>query len=197
MLLTTTTLLSQRADPSPLWFGIFPKRGIGRGITSIFRVLCDKAKRGCASHVPPSPGAPARRARGVLVEGATPLFWPLVRHRGGGGGAPEWSHHLPSPLGGHSLHSDPCGKAVEPMRKPRPRVEVVAMAWEQKHPDRPGRRLEFWAAGAKGRPPSKRLSCGRPSPMPIGRWSNAGGLDVVMEKIVQWGQETPAFNGAG
>ena len=29
MLLTTTTLLSERADPSPLWFGIFPKRGIG------------------------------------------------------------------------------------------------------------------------------------------------------------------------
>ena len=60
--------------PSPLWFGIFPKRGIGRGITSIFRVLCDKAKRGCASRFPPSPGAPARRTRGVLVEGATPLF---------------------------------------------------------------------------------------------------------------------------
>ena len=74
MLLTTTTLLSQRATPSPLWIRVFPKRGIGRGITSIFRVLCDKAKRGCASHVPPAPGAPVRHTRGVLVEGATPPF---------------------------------------------------------------------------------------------------------------------------
>ena len=66
----------------------------------------------------PSPGATARRTRGVLVEGATPLFWALVRHRGGRAGAPLWSHHLPSPLGGRSLHSDPCGKAVESARKP-------------------------------------------------------------------------------
>ena len=34
-----------------------------------------------------------------MVEGATPVFSALVRHRAGGGGAPEWSHHLPSPLG--------------------------------------------------------------------------------------------------
>ena len=74
MLLTTTTPYSQGAEPSPLWFGTFTKRRIGRGITRISRVPCDKAKRGCASRVPPSPGAPARRTRGVLVEGATPLF---------------------------------------------------------------------------------------------------------------------------
>ena len=54
--------------------GTFPKRRIRRGITRISHVLCDKAKRGCASRVPPSPGATARRTRGVLVEGATPLF---------------------------------------------------------------------------------------------------------------------------
>ena len=46
-----------------------------------------------------------------MVEGATPGFSALVRHRAGGDGAPEWSHHLPSPSGGRSLHSDPCGKA--------------------------------------------------------------------------------------
>ena len=34
-----------------------------------------------------------------MVEGATPLFWTLVRHRGGGAGAPVSSHHLPFPLG--------------------------------------------------------------------------------------------------
>ena len=81
MLLTTTTLLSQRAESSPSWLRVLPKRGIGRGITSIFRVLCDKAKRGCASRVPLPHGAPARRTRGVLVEGATPVFLPLVQHR--------------------------------------------------------------------------------------------------------------------
>ena len=81
MLLTTTTLLSQRAVSSPSWFDIFPKRGIGRGITSIFRVRYEKAKRGCASHVSLPPGATARRTRGVLVEGATPVFLPLVQHR--------------------------------------------------------------------------------------------------------------------
>ena len=75
MRLTTTTLHSQRWEPSPLWFGIFPKRRIRRETTSIFRVQCEKAMRGCASRVPPSPGAPARRTRGVLVEGATPPQW--------------------------------------------------------------------------------------------------------------------------
>ena len=82
MLLTTTTPFSQRAAPSPLWFGTFPKRRIRRGTTGISRVRYGKAKRGCASRVPLSPGAPARRTRGVLVEGAPPPFSPLVR-RGG------------------------------------------------------------------------------------------------------------------
>ena len=57
MLLTPTTLLSQRAEPSPLWCGTFPKRRIGRGTTRISRIRCGKKKRGCASRVPPSPGA--------------------------------------------------------------------------------------------------------------------------------------------
>ena len=74
MFSTTTTLLSQRAEPSPLSFGTSPKRRMGRGITRISHVPCEKAKRGGASRVPPSPGATARRTRGVLVEGATPLF---------------------------------------------------------------------------------------------------------------------------
>ena len=67
-----------------------------------------------------------------MVEGAPPPFLPLVRHRAGGGGAPQWSHHLPSPVGGRSLHSDPCGKAIELMRKPkRPhRRQLVRYAHE-------------------------------------------------------------------
>ena len=67
MFSTTTMLLSQRAEPSPLSFETFPKRRMGRGITRNSRVPCEKAKRGGASHVPPSPGATARRTRGVLV----------------------------------------------------------------------------------------------------------------------------------
>ena len=83
MFSTTTTLFSQRVEPIPLCFGTFPKRRIGRGTTGIFRIRCEKAMRGCASRVPASPGAPARRTRGVLVEGSPPLFGPLVRHEGG------------------------------------------------------------------------------------------------------------------
>ena len=83
MLLTTTTLFSQGVEPSPLWLETFAKHRIRGGRTSIFRVRCETAKRGCASRVPLPPGAAARRTRGVLVEGATPPFWPLVR-RGGG-----------------------------------------------------------------------------------------------------------------
>ena len=49
---TTTTLLSQRAEPSQLSFGTLPKRRMGRGITRISRVLCETAKRGGASRVP-------------------------------------------------------------------------------------------------------------------------------------------------
>ena len=47
------------------------------------------------------------------------------------------------------------------------------MAWEQKHRDRAGRRLEFWGGHSLGRPPGKRPSSARPSPMPIGTPSNA------------------------
>ena len=59
-----------------------------------------------------SHGASWRRTGGEMVEGATPLFLPLVRHRAGGGGARQ---NPPPPLpfsGGRSLHSDPCGKAL-------------------------------------------------------------------------------------
>ena len=74
MLLTTTTLFSQRAETSPLSFGTLPKRRIRRGTTRISRVRFENAKRGSASRVPPSPGASARRTGGLMVEGATPLF---------------------------------------------------------------------------------------------------------------------------
>ena len=98
-LLTTTTLLSQRAPPSLVWSGPCLESLIGHGLARIPRVGCDN-RGGAAPGV--SPPRPARRGaarEGEEVEGATPPFWPLVRHRAGGGGAPLWSHHLPSPAG--------------------------------------------------------------------------------------------------
>ena len=81
MLLTTKTLLSQRAQPSLLWWSLYLEIRVGHGLAWIPRLLFDKAERGCAPRVPSAPGASVRRTRGVLVEGATPPFCPLVRHR--------------------------------------------------------------------------------------------------------------------
>ena len=89
-ILLRITPFSQRAEPSPLWWGTFPKRRTRHGTTRISRVRCEKAKRGCASPVLPSPGATARRTRGVLVVRATPTFSPLVRHGGGQRWRPRW-----------------------------------------------------------------------------------------------------------
>ena len=71
MLLRTTTRFSQRAEPSPLWWRLCLESRIGHGLDRILRILCDKAKRDCASRVPASPGAVARRTRGEKVEGAS------------------------------------------------------------------------------------------------------------------------------
>ena len=66
--------LSEAGAPSPLWYGTFPKHLIRSGTTRISRFRYRQAKRGCASRVPPSPGVTARRTRGMLVVGATPVF---------------------------------------------------------------------------------------------------------------------------
>ena len=60
---TTTTPFSQRAEPSPFCLGTSPKRRSRRGTTSIFRVRCDKTKRGCASRVPAGRTSSRRRIR--------------------------------------------------------------------------------------------------------------------------------------
>ena len=67
MIVTPTSLFSQRAAPSPLWCGTSTKRRVGRGTTRISRVRRGKAKRGCASRVPPVArrnGAPHGRGAG-------------------------------------------------------------------------------------------------------------------------------------
>ena len=110
--MTTATLLSQRAKPSPLWSRLCPETRIGRGLARIARVLWGKASCGAGIACPP----PRTARRGAAPEGeevvrATPCLLALVRHRAGGGGAPVNSHHLPSPsVQGRSLHSDPWRK---------------------------------------------------------------------------------------
>ena len=72
------------------------------------------------------------------------------------------------------------------------------MAWEQKHLDRARRRLEFWAAGTKGE--AFRQAAFLRQAIADADWDTVerhGGLNVVMEKINQLEQETPASNGAG
>ena len=117
--MTTTTLLSQRAHPRCCGRGFYLESLIGSGLERIPRVRCDKAKRGCASRVPASrvpasPGAPHGRGEGggsdppFLAAGAAPAS---VHRR------TQW-RTINTPLErGRSLHSDPCGKAVESARK--------------------------------------------------------------------------------
>ena len=88
-LLTTATLLSQRAKPSPLWSRLCPETRIGRGLARIARVLRGKAPCGAGIACPPPRTARRGAAlEGEEVEGATPIFSPLMRQRRGVNGPP-------------------------------------------------------------------------------------------------------------
>ena len=67
---------------------------------------------------PPSVRRRWWRTKGGKVEGATPFLPFKVRHRAGMTIAQQIAHFSSSFRGGRSLHSDPCGKAVESARKP-------------------------------------------------------------------------------
>ena len=58
--------------PSLLWSGPCLKSLIGSGLARIPRVGCDKAKRGCASRFPASPGALHGTSDGGESD---PAFW--------------------------------------------------------------------------------------------------------------------------
>ena len=58
--------------PSLLWSGPCLESLIGGGLARIPRVGCDQAKRGCASRVHASPGAPYGREEGG--ESDPPIF---------------------------------------------------------------------------------------------------------------------------
>ena len=110
----TTTLHSQRAQPLPAVVGALPGKPYWTRVGTDSPRPLRQAWRGGAGRVPASPGAPHETGDG----GGS--------HRGGGAGAPVGSHHLPSPLGGRSLHSDPCGKAE--MLKTWTRVVLLNLA---------------------------------------------------------------------
>ena len=116
MISTTTTPLSQRAKPSPLWSNASPKRRTGSGTTRISRVPCDQPKRGCASRVFLPSVAAARRTGGVLVVGATPGFSALVRHERGQGGTGLRTPY--PPLFGRSHHRDPWREGHRALLRP-------------------------------------------------------------------------------
>ena len=137
---TTPTLHSQRAKPSPSWSGLCPGIRIGRGLARIARLLWGKARWGAGIACPPlARRVVAPHGEGEEVEGATPRFLALVRHRGGGGGHAK-IHHLPSPFRGRSLHSDPwreghralprSGRINRPVRFPHRRRDLRSLRGE-------------------------------------------------------------------
>ncbi len=82
-----------------------------------------KRRRAPPPPVPPSPGASARRTAGGVGGGSDPRFLDAGAPPGRGRWCARMVTPSPLPCGGRSLHSDPCGKASEPMRKPRRRID--------------------------------------------------------------------------
>ena len=118
MIVTPTTLFSQRAEPAPLWLRTLRERPIGRGTRRISRIGCEKAERGCASRVPLPPGVTARRTGGVLVVRATPHLFAASAARGRAKGDRGRDTLCPPLRRGRSHHSDPFGKAIKSLRIP-------------------------------------------------------------------------------
>ena len=112
-LLTTPTLLSQRAEPSPLWSRLCPGIRIGRKLARIPRILCGKAQYGAGLSCPRL----ARRGRAPHRRGRKWRERPRVFGRWCGTGQGEVVHvkihHLPSPFWGRSLHSDPWREGLQ------------------------------------------------------------------------------------
>ena len=86
----------------------------------------------------------------------------------------------------------------EKLRQSGRRVEVVAVAWEQRLLDRAGRRLQSWAARDISEAEKEILSLREA--IADADWDTVarhGGLDATMRKFHQWEQENPASNGRG
>ena len=107
---TTTTLLSEGRALAAV-VGALPGKPYWTRVGTDSPRRLRHPWRGGARRAPTSHSAP--RLEGEEVEGATPSFLALVRHRAGQGGAHENPHHLPSPSGVAPSTVIPGGKAIE------------------------------------------------------------------------------------
>ncbi len=107
--LTTPTLLSQRAKSSPLWFRLCPETRIEGGLARILRILCSKAPCGAAG-LARRVAAPHRRGRRWRER--PPYFWRWCATRAWKGG--QASGHLSALVFGVAPSTViPGGKAIE------------------------------------------------------------------------------------
>ena len=86
----------------------------------------------------------------------------------------------------------------EKLRQSGRRVEVIAVAWEQKLLDRAGRRLQSWTVGDMSEGEKEVLMLRQA--MAETDWDTVespGGFNAVVEKILQWEQENPVPKGRG
>ena len=84
------------------------------------------------------------------------------------------------------------------LRQSGRRVEVIAVAWEQHLLDRAGRVLSSW--GGRDMNEAERHVLMLRQAVADTDWNTVarhGGFDAVVEKIIQWEQETPASAGRG
>ena len=86
----------------------------------------------------------------------------------------------------------------EKLRKSGRRVEVVAVAWEQKLLDRAGRRLQSWVARDMSEGEKEALMLRQA--IADADWDTVerhAGFNAVVKKILQWEQENPVPKGRG
>ncbi len=98
-----------------MWSGTSPKRCIRRGTTRISRVRCGKAKRGCASRVPPRPAGRRPHERGA-GGGSDPTLLAAGAAQGRAKVAAPVAARCP-PCGEVAPSTEiPCGKAIQSCR---------------------------------------------------------------------------------
>ena len=85
-------------------------------------------RRGCAPCVPLRSGGDGRAQKGRKWRERPPFLPLLVRHQAGMTIAHQIAHFSSPFRGVRSLHSDPCGKAVRPARKPTAKNSRPQMA---------------------------------------------------------------------
>ncbi len=86
----------------------------------------------------------------------------------------------------------------EKLRESGRRVEVVAVAWEQKLLDRAGRRLRSWVASEMSNDEKEALMLYQAiAETDFDTLERHGGFDAVVEKILRWDRKNPVPKGRG